>query len=127
DVYDLSSLTVDVVYRVDGGTWETITLDHVVNDTYSGYIPAQGLDAVVEYYYVANDTSGKITELHDIADYFTYTVSDTVSSTTTTSTPTTPTTTGGGDLAGLILLVIGVVVVIVMFIVGVTIGKKKGR
>ncbi|MGY5853114.1 MAG: Ig-like domain-containing protein [Candidatus Thorarchaeota archaeon] len=221
DVYDYSSLDVDVVYRVDTGPWESFALDHVVNDTYEGDIPGQAHDAVVEYYYVANDTSGKVTELHDMAYYFTYTVTDTVnpyvdfvnpepddtvsgevitnvnvtdaggvqrvefyidgifvlndtswmysytwntllesdgqhnitaiaydyagnsqtitidvtvsnptvtsSTTTTTASTTTPTTTGAGDLITIILLIIGVVVVIVMFIVGVTIGKKKTR
>ncbi|MBS3794914.1 MAG: hypothetical protein KGY80_08455 [Candidatus Thorarchaeota archaeon] len=77
-VYDLGTDTVKLHYRVDSGDWNTIIMTDLGDTKYTGSIPGQAFDTVVEFYVSANDTSGKSTTLLDDSDYFSYTVTDTI-------------------------------------------------
>ncbi|MGV9170823.1 MAG: Ig-like domain-containing protein, partial [Promethearchaeia archaeon] len=78
-VYDLGTDTVALHYRVDSGDWTNIIMTDLGDTKYTTSIPAQAFEIVVEFYVFANDTSGKSTTLLDDSDYFSYTVTDTIS------------------------------------------------
>jgi hypothetical protein len=48
-----------IYYRVDGGAYSPVTMDNVRSDTYQGYIPAQPLGSVIDYYIQAQDDGGR--------------------------------------------------------------------
>ena len=56
----------DLLYRVDGGSWQTVAMSPTANpDEWSGDIPGQASPAVVEYYVVASDSLGNQAWLPD--------------------------------------------------------------
>ena len=81
DIVEQDLDTAEVHYRVDGGGWQSVVMDHRSGDTYNGTIPSQTHDAVVEYYITANDSWGLLTTALDGGSYWTYTVGDTTAPT----------------------------------------------
>ena len=67
-----------IVYRVDGGMWTNIAMTLDVAPTYSGIIPMQAYDALVEYYINASDIAGSYVVANNSGSYFSYAVGDTV-------------------------------------------------
>ena len=48
--------SVEIIYRVDGGAWTSVTMTPGTGDTYDGTIPATGTEgALVEYFFKATD------------------------------------------------------------------------
>ncbi len=81
DVSELGSgvSSVQLHYRVDGGTWIIVVMSHTTGDHYEGTIPAQVLDSFVEYYVNATDNAANNAVDDNGGTYYTYTVGDTVS------------------------------------------------
>ena len=53
--------TVKLYYRLNGGSFTTVSMTLTTNNIYAGTIPATGVDATVEYYVEAKNTAAKIT------------------------------------------------------------------
>ncbi|MFW9830377.1 MAG: hypothetical protein ACFFD8_01175 [Candidatus Thorarchaeota archaeon] len=68
--------TVLINFRVDGGSWQKVTMSHQAGDTFSGIILGQDHNSVVEYFITANDTWGLTTTALDGGSYWSYTVTD---------------------------------------------------
>ena len=49
-----------VYYRVDGGSYQPVTMTRAEGDTYVGLIPAQPVGAMIDYYLQAQDASGRM-------------------------------------------------------------------
>lgn len=61
-VTDATSLsTVKLFYRLNGGSFTSVSMTLATNNIYGGTIPATGVDATVEYYIQAKNTADKIT------------------------------------------------------------------
>ncbi|HTJ53147.1 MAG TPA: lamin tail domain-containing protein [Cyclobacteriaceae bacterium] len=61
-VTDATSLsTVKLFYRLNGGSFKSVSMTLTTNNIYGGTIPATGADATVEYYVEAKNTADKTT------------------------------------------------------------------
>jgi agmatine/peptidylarginine deiminase len=50
---------VDLHYRHDGGSWQTVAMVNVAGDDWAGTIPAPPTDGIVDYYVLAGDATGR--------------------------------------------------------------------
>ncbi len=58
DLFDLSSIGLaKVIYRVDGGPWQEVVMTTLA-DSFSGPIPGQPANSVIDYYIWAQDGTG---------------------------------------------------------------------
>lgn len=57
--------SVFIIYSVNFGTWDTITMVNTMGNSWSGFIPGQVFGSQVEYYLFAADQSGR-NETHPI-------------------------------------------------------------
>jgi subtilisin family serine protease len=61
DLADFSPLAVrQLIWRLDGSSWQTLPLAPVSGDTYEGNIPGQPVGSVVHYYIRAGDLAGNV-------------------------------------------------------------------
>ena len=69
--------TINVFYRVNGGSFVSVAMSNVGGDVYEGTIPAQGLGTVVDYYVEAtdNDANSTTNPTDGAAAPYSYTVS----------------------------------------------------
>ena len=51
--------SVLIHYRVDNGSWQTLTMSHAAGQQYTGIIPEQPAGSTVDYYLSAADASGR--------------------------------------------------------------------
>jgi hypothetical protein len=70
--------TVTLYYRVDGGTWNPVSMSHISGDRYEGSIPVQSWNAFVEYYIVAADAAGNSVTDDNSGSYYSYSVGDNI-------------------------------------------------
>jgi uncharacterized repeat protein (TIGR02543 family) len=54
--------SVKVYYRVDGGAYDTVDMNNISSDTYTGNIPGQSPGSEIAYYIHSADTSGRTSE-----------------------------------------------------------------
>ncbi len=97
DVVDSSLDTVLLHYQVDGPAFTNVTMTDLGNGTFIATIPSQDYGQSILYYVSANDTYGKLSELKDGTNYFTYTVSDSILPTVTISQPENQSTVSGTE------------------------------
>ncbi|MFW9830378.1 MAG: DUF6209 family protein, partial [Candidatus Thorarchaeota archaeon] len=78
DVIDPGSevSSVQLCYRVDGGSWNLVVMSFMSDNHYEATIPAQPLFAFVEYYVNATDNAANIAVEDNGGSYYTYTVGD---------------------------------------------------
>ena len=50
---------IELRYRLDGGSWTTLSMTPVGADEYEAVIPASGVGAAVDYYVLASDLTGR--------------------------------------------------------------------
>ena len=116
-VVDATIDSVEVNFRVNDGTWNDVTMNHVSGNLYKLEITNLLADSVVEYSITAVDAFGKTTVAMNGTNYFGFTVG-TASATTTTIVTT---QTGGGWLSAMVaitvvIIVLGVVMVLYLFV-----------
>jgi len=68
--------SVQLHYRVDGGSWDIVAMSFTSGDHYEGTIPVQALNAFVEYYIDATDNAANNAVENNGGSYYTYTVGD---------------------------------------------------
>ncbi len=51
--------SVDLHYRLDGGSWTALGMSAVGGDEYEAMIPASSVEAIADYYVLASDRSGR--------------------------------------------------------------------
>ncbi|MFX0079562.1 MAG: hypothetical protein ACFE8O_10030, partial [Candidatus Hermodarchaeota archaeon] len=68
--------SVQLHYRVDGGSWNLVAMSFTSGDHYEGTIPVQALDAFVEYYIDATDNAANNAVENNGGSFYTYTVGD---------------------------------------------------
>ncbi len=132
-VIDSSQVNVTLHYRVNSGEWYNVTMNLIYGNIYSGTIPAQASVDFVEYFITAEDIAGKMTEVLDGGEYFSYTVepSTTISTSTSistsinTSTTTSSTSEPPSDNT-LLLIAVVVGAGIVLLVVIIFMRKRKG-
>ncbi|MHA2003146.1 MAG: hypothetical protein ACW960_03470, partial [Candidatus Thorarchaeota archaeon] len=84
---DLDNVTL--YYRVDNGTWSSVSMVYVSGLGFRGVIPGQSGGAAVDYYVVAYDVDGN-SDLSEIISYYVPETTTTTTPTTTTSSPPPP-------------------------------------
>jgi len=87
-VIDATLDEVVLCYRVDSGSWITLSMTSSGNDLYQAIIPSLPANSFVEYYIIAKDEYNKSSS----TDIYSYTVEATSTTTTTTTTTNTDTT-----------------------------------
>ncbi len=63
---DGSIATVKLVYSLNGGSSQSVTMQNVGTDTYSGSIPGQPLETNIAYYVEATDDAGNTGRSHTV-------------------------------------------------------------
>jgi hypothetical protein len=124
DVISLEGIaSVELHYRVDGGSWQSVQMILVSGTTYQGTIPAQSSASLVEYYVTATNVLDFTNVNDNEGDFYSYTVTTPTTTTTPTTSPTT-TPVPGPDMTMMIVIIAGAVgaVIIVLLVV---LGKKK--
>jgi len=68
--------TVELFYRVDGGSWQIVIMTHVSGDEYQSIIPAQSWACFTEYLVCSTNLHGFTNVDDNDGLYYTYTVTD---------------------------------------------------
>ncbi|MGY5876960.1 MAG: Ig-like domain-containing protein, partial [Candidatus Thorarchaeota archaeon] len=78
DIIDSNPDNITLHYRMNSGAWNNVSMNIASGNTFSGTIPAQAFDDVVEYFISAIDIAGKTDVGLDGGVYFSYTSVDNV-------------------------------------------------
>jgi len=73
---DLVSGSPSLIYRINDGTWTTLSMNSIGNHNYTATIPSQSGGSIVSYYIKAEDLSGRVSYQPYIGqdDAYTFTV-----------------------------------------------------
>jgi hypothetical protein len=88
DAEDQDLHTVLLVYRINSGSYNFLTMSYLSGNTYQATIPGQPWNTLVEYFFQANDTWGLTTVMQDGPTHYQYTVGDLTNPDVTITTPT---------------------------------------
>jgi hypothetical protein len=88
---------LNLVYRVDSGLWNFLSMLHHTGEIYRATIPGQPYNTQVDYFFQANDTWGMYSELPAGPAFFTYTVADLTDPEVSIDSPST-----GSDVSGMV-------------------------
>ena len=81
---DTGIASVALHYRIDGGSWQTVAMSYVSGTTWSGTIGTFGIDAVIDYYITAVDSSSNanVGTNNNSGSYYSFTVIEYISDAT---------------------------------------------
>jgi hypothetical protein len=67
---------VRLYYRLDGGSWTWVAMANPMGNHYETTLPVQSYDALVEYYFVAQDNAGNQVTDDNTGSFYSYRVDD---------------------------------------------------
>ncbi|MHA1917725.1 MAG: Ig-like domain-containing protein [Candidatus Ranarchaeia archaeon] len=79
---------VVLYYRIDGGSFQQITMSLLTGDTFNATIDTQSWNTLVEYYFNATDSAENSVIDNNASNYYKYTVNDNANPSFTITTPT---------------------------------------